>query len=102
MTRLLLLSGVVVLAGLLAVKPAASDSEVSERTTPRALYGVTWQGSLGLVRVDRDRLRPLGEQRVRLVGESLGWSFAPDRSRLALGSTAPGARLRLIDLRAMR
>jgi hypothetical protein len=32
----------------------------------------------------------------------LGWSFAPDRSRLAVGSTARGASLRLIDLRAMR
>ena len=71
--------------------------------TPRALYGVNWQGSLGLVRLDRDTLRPLDERRVRLTGdgEPLGWSFAPDRSRLVVGSTARGARLRLIDLRAM-
>jgi hypothetical protein len=104
MTRLLLGVGVVVLAGLLAVNPAASDKGVPARAMPRALYGVNWQGSLGLVRLDRDTLRPLGERRVRLTGdgEPLGWSFAPDRSRLVLGSTARGARLRLIDLRAMR
>lgn len=95
--------GVVLLASLL-VKPVASDVGVSGRAMPRALYGVNWQGSLGLVQLDRDTLRPLGERRVRLTGggEPLGWSFAPDRSRLVMGSTARGARLRLIDLGAMR
>jgi hypothetical protein len=102
MTRLLLVCGVVVFAGLLAVKPAASGVGVPERTTQRALYGVTWQSSLVLVRVDRDTLRPLAGRRVALAGEPLGWSFAPDRSLIALGSTARGAKLRLIDLRAMR
>ena len=70
--------------------------------TPAALYGAAWQGSLGLVRVDRGTLRPLAGRRVPLAAEPLGWSFAPDRSRIVLGSTARGARLRLIDLRAMR
>lgn len=104
MTRLLLGLGVVLLAGLLAPKPGASDMGVPARATPTALYGVNWEGSLGLVRLDRDTLRPLGERRVRLAagGEPLGWSFAPRRSRLVLGSAARGARLRLIDLRAMR
>jgi hypothetical protein len=101
-TRLLLVSVVVVLAGPLAVKPAGSDLGVPERTTQRVLYGLTWQGSLVLVRVDRDTLRPLAGRRVPLAGEPLGWSFAPDRSRIVLGSTGRGARLRLIDLRAMR
>jgi hypothetical protein len=67
------------------------------------LYGVNWQGSLGLVRVDRDTLRPLAGRRVPLSeGDHLGWSFSPDRSRIVLGSAARGATLRLIDLRAMR
>jgi hypothetical protein len=102
-TRLLLVSVVVVLAGLLAVNPAASEFRVPERTTQQALYGVTWQGSLVLVRVDRETLRPLAGRRVPLApGEPLGWSFAPDRSRIALGSAGRGAKLRLIDLRAMR
>ncbi len=92
----------VVLAGLAALKPAASDIGLPARATQQTLYGVNWQGSLGLVRLDRETLRPVGERRVRLAAEPLGWSFAPDRSRLVLGSTARGATLRLIDLRAMR
>lgn len=47
-------------------------------------------------------MRPLAGRRVPLAGEPLGWSFAPDRSRLVLASTARGVKLRLIDLRAMR
>jgi hypothetical protein len=103
MTRWLLVSGLVVLAGLLVVKPAATDIGVPERTTQRAMYGVNWRGSLGLVRVDRATLRPLAGPRVPLPSaEPLGWSFAPDRSRIVLGSATRGANLRLIDLRAMR
>jgi hypothetical protein len=85
--------GLLTLAGLPAAASAAA---------PPPLYGVNWDGSLGLVRVDRDTLRPLPGRRVPVAGEPLGWSFAPDRSRLALGSTARGVKLRLIDLRAMR
>ena len=84
------------LAGLLAAKPPAADVGVPGRTTPR-LCRVNWQGSLGLVRVDRDTLRPLAGRRIPLAREPLAWA-APDRSRLVLGSTARGARLRLIDL----
>ena len=103
MTRWLLVSGLVVLAGLLVVTPAATEIGVPERATQRALYGVDWRGSLALVRVDRDTLRPLAGPRVPLPpAEPLGWSFAPDRSRMALGSAARGAKLRLVDLHAMR
>jgi hypothetical protein len=99
MTRWVLAVGFVALAGLPA---ATADTGRSERAPQRALYGVTWQGSLGLVRVDPDSLRPLAGRRVPLANEPLAWSYAPDRSRLVLGSTARGATLRLIDLRAMR
>src|ERR687895_790636 len=103
MTRWLLVSGLVVLAGLLVGTPAATEIGVQERATQRALYGVDWRGSLALVRVDRDTLRPLAGPRVPLPpAEPLGWSFAPDRSRMALGSAARGAKLRLVDLHAMR
>src|SRR5918994_3273897 len=102
MRRWVLAGGLFALAGLLAGKPPAADVGVPGRTTPRPLYGVNWQGSLGLVRVDRDTLRPLAGPRIPLVREPLGWSFAPDRSGMVLGSTARGARLRLIDLRRMR
>jgi hypothetical protein len=99
MRRWVLTGGLLVLAGLVAAKLPAADAG---GPAPAPLYGVTWQGSLGLVRVDPDTLRPLAGRRVRLAGEPLGWSFAPDRSQVVLGSTARGAKLRLIDLRSMR
>lgn len=55
-----------------------------------------------LVRVDPVTLRPLPGRRVPPAGHSFGWSFSPDRSRLALGSDAPRAELRLVDLKRMR
>jgi hypothetical protein len=85
-----------------AAVPHEAESVISGRATRPALYGVDFQGSLGLVRLDRATLRPLAGRRVPLAGEPLGWSFAADRSRLVMGSTASGASLRLIDLRAMR
>jgi hypothetical protein len=102
MRRWVLAGGLLAMAGSLAAKPPAADVGVPARATQRPLYGVNWQGSLGLVRVDRDTLRPLAGRRIPLGGEPLGWSFAPDRSRMVLGSAARGARLRLIDLRGMR
>jgi len=90
------------LAGLLSATPAEASVRVRAGTPQSALYGVDWQGSLGLVRVDPNTLRPVSGRRVPLAGEPLAWSFAPERSRLVLGSTARGATLRFIDLRAMR
>ena len=75
---------------------------ISAAPAPAALYGAHWQGSLKLARVDPHTLRPLPGPQLPLAAEPLGWSFAPDRSRLVTGSTARGARLRFIDLRAMR
>ena len=98
MTRIARVAGLLALAGLLSTAPATAGGG----TAGPPLYGVAWQGSLGLVRVDPDTLRPLPGRRVPLAAEPLGWSFSPDRSRLALGSTARGARLRFVDLRAMR
>jgi hypothetical protein len=104
MTRLVLAGGLLALAGLLAAQPAVAPIARPGGTSPPSLYGVTWQGSLGLVRIDRATLRPLPGRRVPLpeTGEPLAWSFAHDRSRIVLGSAARGATLRLIDLRAMR
>jgi hypothetical protein len=102
MTRRLPALSLLALGGLLLATPAPACARVSGRGAQPALYASNWQGSLGLVRVDRNTLRPLTEPRVPLAGEPLGWSFAPDRSRLAIGSTQRGAKLRLIDLRAMR
>jgi hypothetical protein len=101
-TRWALLGALLIVAALVAAKPGASDVEVAGGRPHPPLYGVTWQGALVLVRVDRGTLRPRSGFRVRLAGEPLSWSFSPDRSRLVLGSAARGARLRLIDLHAGR
>ena len=92
----MLAAAVPVAIGVMAAALAAEDA------ARRPLYGATWEGSLRLARIDPDSLRPLAGRRVGLAGEPLGWSFAPDRSRLALGSAPRGAELRLIDLRRMR
>ena len=94
-----------VLGVLVVVKLPAADGGMTGRPTPGLLYGVTWQRSLGLglIRVDPGTLRPLAGRRVGLAsGEPLAWSFAPDRSRVVLGSAPRGTTLRLIDLRRMR
>ena len=101
MGRWVVTGGILVLAAVgAALQPADAGSPGRAASTP--LYGVTWRGSLALVRVAPKTLRPLPGPSVRLAGEPLGWSFAPDRSRLALGSAPHGGRLRLIDLRRMR
>jgi hypothetical protein len=102
MKRWVLAAGVLALAGPLAVTPAGGDVAPPAGATRSSVYGITWQGSLGLVRLDRDTLRPLGGRRVPIAAEPLGWSFSPARSRIVLGSTARGAHLRFVDLRAMR
>jgi hypothetical protein len=92
---------IVALTVLLVAAPAATQA-LPAGGSRAALYASTWDGSLKLVRLDLDTLRPLPGRRLPLAAEPLGWSFAPDRSRLVTGSTARGARLRFIDLRAMR
>jgi hypothetical protein len=94
MTRATLASALLLVAGLLAGTPSAAASP--------PLLGVTWDGSLGLVRVEPDTLRPVEGRRVPVARDPLGWSFSPDGSRLALGSVAPGVRLRLVGLRGLR
>jgi hypothetical protein len=60
-------------------------------------------GNVGdLVRLDRATLRPLPGGSAPLSGDTWAWSFAPDRSRIALVSDVPGPRLRFVDLRSMR
>jgi hypothetical protein len=57
-----------------------------------------WGGTLGPV--DPLSLRPLGTTRVDLKGAVFGWSFSPDRSRLALGDQY--GRVLFVDATRMR
>jgi hypothetical protein len=105
MARWILASTVVVVVGLLAVRSGPSDVEIDRAAGRQPLYGLSWNGSLNLARLDWGTLRPLAGRRVRLTGvesEPLGWSFSADRSRLVLGSARRGAELRLFGLRPMR
>jgi hypothetical protein len=68
----------------------------------KPLYGVAWDRSPALVKLDPDTLRPLAGRRVPIAGEPLAWSFAPGGRRMVLGSAARGASLRVVDLGAMR
>ena len=74
----------------------------SANSGPSSLYGIAGPRPVGLVRVDAATLRPLPGRRVPLAAHTHAWSFSPDRARLVLGSDAPRAELRLIDLRRMR
>jgi hypothetical protein len=83
--------GLAALAALMIAEPARGT-----------MYASTFDGSLKLVRLDPNTLRPLVGRTVPLAREPLGWSFSPGRSRLVMGSTARGATLRFIELRRMR
>jgi len=53
------------------------------------------------MRVNPAELRALPGLRLRLAGHTFGWSFSPDRSKLALGSDG-SSEVRVIDLRRWR
>jgi len=80
-------------------RAASITAAAPEGTAP--LYGITGPPPAGLVRVDLGSLRRLPGWRIPLDGHSFGWSFSPDRSRLALGSDGSG-ELRLLDLQQRR
>jgi hypothetical protein len=99
-------------AGPLSVLPAliaaagpshatAGTQIVTRSVMTLPLYGIGGPPPR-LVRVDPRTLRPLPGRRLRLDGHSFAWSFAPDRSRLALGTDTPRAEVRVFDLRRMR
>jgi len=103
--RLLLVAGLLVLAGA-AVAGAASEHKpggpgalrLQSALTPAGpLYGIAGPSPVGLVRVDPRTLRARSGRRVPLAAHTFGWSFSPDRSRLAIGSDG-GGEVRLVDL----
>jgi len=103
--RLLLVAGLLVLAGV-TVAGAASEHKSggpgalrlqSALTSARPLYGIAGPSPAGLVRVDPRTLRARSGRRVPLAAHTFGWSFSPDRSRLAIGSDGSG-EVRLVDL----
>jgi hypothetical protein len=75
-----------------AVKPAAP--------TPQILYGLAGPPPR-LYAVDPRTLQPRREASAPVEGHAFGWSFSPDRSRLAAGSDVT-AELRIYDLKRLR
>jgi hypothetical protein len=67
----------------------------------KPLYGITGPPPAKLVRVDQRTFRPRPGWRLPLAGHTFGWSFSPDRSKLALGSDGSG-EVRLLDLKRKR
>lgn len=85
----------------LAASPAARPAQNAD-----PLLGITWVEGRGavLVQLDPVSLQPVGRQ-VEVGEYHWTWSFSPDRSRLALGFSAPGETGRLgiqiIDIERM-
>jgi hypothetical protein len=99
--RMRLVAGTAVVLAAAVVTGGEAGSSAAATTPARALYGIAGP-PVGLIRVDRATLQPLQERRVPLAGHTHGWSFSPDGARVALGTDAPRADVRLIDLRRMR
>jgi hypothetical protein len=70
------------------------------RSSALAVYGLAGP-SPRLYAVDPRTLRPRRDRSAPINGHAFGWSFSPDRSRLAAGSDVT-AELRLYDLKRLR
>src|SRR5205823_3023456 len=103
----LALGGALVVAAL-AVVPgtglpsggAVAGGRTSSLATSAPLYGIAGPPPR-LYAVDPRTLRPRRERSAAVAGHGFGWSFSPDRGRLAAGSDVT-AELRLYDLRRLR
>ncbi len=87
--------------GAQAASTRSTNSAAAMRVVATPLYGIAGPPPAGVVRVDPGTLRRLPGWRIPLDGHSFGWSFSPNRSRLALGSDGSG-EVRLLDLRRRR
>ena len=81
------------------VAPTLSRVPLHAEATP--LYGIAGPRPVRLARVDPRTLKPVPGRQVPLAGHTFGWSFSPDRRRLAIGSDG-SAEVRLVDLRRSR
>jgi hypothetical protein len=77
--------------------PGGSSSSVA---TSAPLYGLAGPPPR-LYAVDPRTLRPRRDRSAAVAGHAFGWSFSPDRGRLAAGSDVT-AELRFYDLRRLR
>src|ERR671937_754148 len=91
-------------AGSHSSAPATAGKSESA-AAPTAHRSVALYGFAGppprLYAVDRRSLRPRRNRSAPVAGHVFGWSFSPERSRLAAGSDVT-AELRLYDLKRMR
>jgi hypothetical protein len=90
----------VVAAGSGSTSAGASPSLAPVGSSAQVLYGFAGPPPR-LYAVDPRTLRPIRGRSAATAGHAFGWSFSPDRSRLAAGSDAT-AELRLYDLHRLR
>jgi hypothetical protein len=96
----LLAGGWIVASDSGSTSAGASPSLAAVGGSKEVLYGFAGPPSR-LYAVDPRTLRPRHSRSAATAGHAFGWSFSPDRSRLAAGSDAT-AELRLYDLRRLR
>ncbi|MGH9140769.1 MAG: hypothetical protein ACRD2I_06470, partial [Vicinamibacterales bacterium] len=87
-------------AGSGSTSAGASPSLAPVSSSAQVLYGFAGPPPR-LYAVDPRSLRPERGHGAATAGHAFGWSFSPDRNRLAAGSDAT-AELRLYDLRRLR
>jgi outer membrane protein assembly factor BamB len=104
------LAALLLAAGLVAAGCATGSHSVASASPPKPaspilstappLYGLAGPPPR-LYAVDPRTLRPRRDRSAPVAGHVFGWSFSPDRSRLAAGSDVT-AELRLYDLKRLR
>jgi hypothetical protein len=80
--------------------PGVRENRPAQRGEP-TLFGIAAPRPVRLYALDRRTLRPRRDRSAPLAGHTFGWSFSPDRRRLAIGNQG-SAELRLVDLRRLR
>ena len=88
-----LVAGGVSIASASPERPLTAEVSSARRDNPPLLAISFNDVSAGLVRLDRETLRPLAGRPLDLRASSFGWSFSADRSRLVVGDNHGHVRL---------
>ena len=95
-----LVAGGVSIASASPERPLTAEVSSARRDDPPLLAISFNDVSAGLVRLDRETLRPLAGRPLDLRASSFGWSFSADRSRLVVGDNH--GHVRFVDVTQMR